>query len=81
MAWDEPGLLLTTISLQIKVKCDAINIVCVCVCGEREREGGGGGGGGIQWNEYRNKTKIYLFYFIRPSANIVPWLPTHSTEP
>ena len=38
MAWDEPGLLLTTISIQKKVKCDAMNIVCVC--GEREREGG-----------------------------------------
>ena len=31
MAWDEPGLLLTTISIQ-KGK------VCVCVCVERERK-------------------------------------------
>ena len=40
----EPGLLLTTISLQKKVKCDAINIVCVCGEREREREREGGAG-------------------------------------
>ena len=34
MAWDEPGLLLTTISIQKGIS------VCVCVEREREREKG-----------------------------------------
>ena len=73
MAWDEPGLLLTTISIhKIMVKCDAMNIVCVCV--ERER----GGGGGYNGISIEIKPKFIFFYFIRASANIVPWLPTRS---
>ena len=55
----------TTVSIQKRLKRDAINIVC---------------GGRIHWNEYRIKPK-FIFYFIRPTANIVPWLPTRSTEP
>ena len=43
----------------------------MCIERERERERGGGGGGGGRYNEM-NKTKIYSFNFIRPSANIVP---------
>ena len=45
-----------------KVKCDG-----VCVCVERER-----GEGRIQWNEYRNKTKIYFLILLGHLRTLCP---------
>ena len=54
--------------------------MCVCVCVEREREREREREKGYNGISIEIKPKFNNL-FIRPSASIVPWLPTRSTEP